>query len=94
MDNKDVRDGFYDSAAWSRIRARRLRYDKYQCQECRKYGRLIEATEVHHIKHLEDAPELALDFNNLVSLCHKCHNKQHPEKTAKANGGKSFRRYD
>jgi 5-methylcytosine-specific restriction endonuclease McrA len=39
-----------------------------------------EAKEVHHIKHLEDYPELAFDDNNLISLCSACHRKMHPEK--------------
>ncbi len=71
---------FYDSAAWKRTRERTLRRDKYMCVECRRYGRMREAVDVHHIKHLEDAPELALDPRNLISLCRACHNRQHPEK--------------
>lgn len=39
-----------------------------------------EATEVHHVKHADEYPELVYDKTNLVSLCHGCHNKQHPEK--------------
>jgi 5-methylcytosine-specific restriction endonuclease McrA len=39
-----------------------------------------EAKEVHHIKHLDDYPELAFDDNNLISLCSACHRKMHPEK--------------
>lgn len=35
---------------------------------------------VHHIKPLRDAPELALDLANLVSLCDACHDEAHPEK--------------
>ena len=33
--------------------------------------------EVDHIKELEDFPELALDDNNLRTLCKDCHNKRH-----------------
>jgi len=43
-----------------------------------------EATEVHHIKHLEDFPDLAYEDDNLVSLCHACHNARHPEKARRA----------
>ena len=35
------------------------------------------ADEVHHIKELREYPELALDDDNLVSLCAKCHNMRH-----------------
>lgn len=71
---------FYDTAAWKRTRERVLRRDRYMCVDCRRYGRMREAVEVHHIQHLEDAPELALDPGNLVSLCKACHRKRHPEK--------------
>jgi 5-methylcytosine-specific restriction enzyme A len=35
---------------------------------------------VHHIEELSDKPELALNEDNLISLCNSCHNKEHPEK--------------
>ena len=71
---------FIDSKAWRKKREYILRRDKYQCQYCKRYGIRREATEVHHIKHYADHPELGLTDSNLVSLCHSCHNKQHPEK--------------
>lgn len=75
---------FYNSPRWRHRREQILRRDHYLCQECRKYGRRREATTVHHIQHLEDAPELALTPSNLVSLCTACHNKLHPEKAGAA----------
>lgn len=75
----------YDSATWKRVRDRILRRDGYQCQICKRYGRMRQATEVHHIKHVDEYPELALDPGNLISLCHACHQGQHPEKTDAAN---------
>lgn len=71
---------FYDTPRWRRTRERALRRDNYQCQNCRRYGRIVSATEVHHKQHLEDAPEKAYDLANLISLCQACHNKMHPEK--------------
>lgn len=73
---------FYVSAKWKSKRAAILRRDKYLCQECKRYGRTREAQTVHHIKHLEDNPELAFEDSNLISLCFACHNKVHPEKGA------------
>jgi 5-methylcytosine-specific restriction endonuclease McrA len=35
---------------------------------------------VHHIEHLDKRPDLALDNDNLESLCADCHNREHPEK--------------
>lgn len=71
---------FLKSKQWQRKRAAILRRDKYQCRECRRYGRTREATTVHHIKHRDEFPELALVDSNLISLCDSCHNKFHPEK--------------
>ena len=78
-------DDFYQGTRWKIMRQRILRRDKYMCQNCRRYGRQREATEVHHIEHLEDHPERAYDPKNLVSLCHSCHNAQHPEKAKVMN---------
>jgi 5-methylcytosine-specific restriction endonuclease McrA len=71
---------FYGTEKWKRKRAAILARDKYQCQICKRYGRTRQATEVHHIVHLEDDPSRALDGSNLISLCKACHNAQHPEK--------------
>ena len=73
-------NAFYLSSKWKRKRKAILKRDGYECQDCKRYGRIREATEVHHIKHLEDAPELAYDNDNLISLCKACHNARHPEK--------------
>lgn len=73
-------DDFYNSPAWKRKRKAILRRDGYMCRRCRRYGKRTEATTVHHIKHLDSFPELALADSNLISLCDKCHNKEHPEK--------------
>ena len=75
---------FYTSAKWKRFRKCILIRDDYTCQRCKRYGRLTPAREVHHIKHLEDFPELAYDPQNCVSLCRACHNMQHPEKGTKS----------
>lgn len=67
--------GFYHTSAWRRIRVQALQRDHYLCQACLKNNRFTKATEVHHIKELEDHPELALDLDNLQSLCWDCHEK-------------------
>ena len=71
---------FYHNKKWKKLRAAILRRDKYQCQKCKRYGRIRPALTVHHIKHLDEYPELAYDPKNLVSLCAACHNEEHPEK--------------
>jgi len=76
---------FYTTTKWKKKRASVLKRDGYLCQDCLRYGRRTEATEVHHIDFLENAPEKALDSDNLISLCRTCHNKRHPEKAIKSN---------
>ena len=56
-----------------------LQRDHYWCQRC---GRRA-ATTVHHIIPREERPALALDLDNLQSICPQCHNQLHPEKGAK-----------
>lgn len=68
---------FYKSTAWKSKRRNILRRDDYRCQECKRYGKSITATTVHHIEPLKDKPELRLEGSNLVSLCGKCHERMH-----------------
>ena len=91
---------FYGTEAWKRCRAAALRRDGGLCVWCMRRGRVtvdakgrrwpVLATVVHHIQHLEDRPDLALDLGNLVSLCDSCHDEAHPEKRKTAiDGGNS-----
>lgn len=76
----------YNDPRWKRKRAAILRRDGYKCGECRRYGKSREAKEVHHIKPVDEWPELAFVDSNLISLCHPCHNKKHPEKALAMRG--------
>lgn len=71
---------FYLTSMWRKKRISILARDHHECQRCRKKGRHSNATMVHHIKHLDEYPELALTDENLVSLCDECHLAEHPEK--------------
>ncbi|WP_028392733.1 HNH endonuclease [Bacillus cihuensis] len=77
--NKEAR-AFYKSAAWMKCRQVVLIRDNYLCQECLRKGKITIGNTVHHIKHLEEHPELALDIDNLECICRPCHNKEHPER--------------
>lgn len=70
----------YCSSRWKRKRAAILRKQNYMCANCKRYGRAREAVEVHHVKHVDEYPELAFVDDNLVGLCKSCHLKQHPER--------------
>lgn len=54
--------------------------DGYMCQRCKKYGKQVEGTIVHHIKEADEYPELSWNIDNMETVCMACHNKLHPEK--------------
>jgi 5-methylcytosine-specific restriction endonuclease McrA len=68
------------SKKWKNKRQYILHRDGFLCQECRKYGRNVEAKIVHHIVEVDDEPSLKMVNNNLISVCYSCHNRLHPEK--------------
>lgn len=83
--NKEERIKFYKSKAWQYIRYRVLERDNYECQECKRQGRVFtdfhkpdkhKRLDIDHIKSLARYPELALEMQNLETLCVKCHNKK------------------
>lgn len=78
----------YKSARWKRKRESILKRDGYMCQRCKRYGRTVSATTVHHIQHADERPDLAFESRNLISLCSACHNKEHPEKATEARWGR------
>lgn len=77
----------YKDTIWKRKQKKILKRDGYMCQWCKRYGKKVDATTVHHIKHADEYPELVYTDSNLISLCSACHNKAHPEKA------KNHRRY-
>ena len=83
-------DPFLLSKEWKAKRAQILDDDKYECQYHKERGSYKHATMVHHVKHRDKFPELALEKyyidengiqqRNLMSLCNECHELQHPER--------------
>lgn len=68
---------------WRRLRQRALRRDGFRCREAARYGRMEEATVVHHIWPAEDYPEYAYCLWNLVSLSQTNHDAMHDRVTRK-----------
>ena len=75
---------FYKSKAWRETREQVLKRDNYECQECKKQGKVStinpnkhKSLDVDHIKELDSHPDLAYDMDNLVTLCIACHNRKH-----------------
>lgn len=77
---------FYHTAAWRRLRALVISRQGGMCFDCMERMRLgyqkkpRRATMVHHIVPYKERPDLALNENNLVALCDKCHEARHPER--------------
>ncbi|BDH62319.1 HNH endonuclease [Lysinibacillus sp. PLM2] len=82
---------FYDSYAWRKLSKQIKQRDNNECQECKRQGKVfIDTNEysetakrkkiqlvVHHKKELEFHPDLALEEDNLETICVDCHNKEH-----------------
>ena len=60
-------DRGYD-ALWQKVRLMKLSMNPL-CQMCEDEGRIVAAKLVHHIKPVENHPELRLYADNLMSLC-------------------------
>ena len=74
---KDFSRDFYNSKAWKKTRNAIIARDLGLCQICKKHP----ATEVHHIIPLTpeniNNPDITLGSDNLISLCHIDHMRQH-----------------
>lgn len=68
---------FYKSWAWQKKRREVLKRDNYECQRCKRLGRVSKGEVVHHIKELKDRPDLGMTTGNLISVCYQCHNVIH-----------------
>lgn len=80
---------FYATDEWQNLRQEVLERDHYECQWCKAEGRVTTkdtVLEVDHIMTVEQHPELALDINNLRTLCKDCHNKRHHRFNYKSKG--------
>ena len=71
---------FYGSRKWKRCRKNYLSLHPV-CEQCEKLGRITPAKIVHHKIYLDTQsykdPEVALNFDNLESLCFDCHRSEH-----------------
>lgn len=100
---KGITKSFYNSNDWKEKKEAILVRDNYCCQRCLgkwkgkgdqiKKPRLITSNdtrlEVHHIVELKDDPSKCLDDDNLITLCHHCHDVQHNRVTKWFNKNKA-----
>ena len=71
----------YKTAKWEAKRASILRRDAYQDQLKKRYGKLVQATIVHHIFPANEFPEYAWEDWNLISVSLATHNELHDRNT-------------
>ena len=71
---------FYDDPYWRNYLSKKiLKRDNNECQECKKEGKVSikqqgKKLDIHHIKELEEYPELAYEESNLETVCVHHHN--------------------
>lgn len=79
-----MREDFYHSKEWARVRKLALVKAGYKCNRCSNAGKIV-----HHKIYLTDEnyldPEISLGLDNLEVLCQDCHNREHFEKPIREN---------
>lgn len=84
MDAKSYYKKLIQSQRWVKLRALKVANNPL-CEMCLLDDITTPTQEVHHIRPVESAPDrhtmmlLCFDYNNLQSLCSKCHKAVHVE---------------
>ena len=82
MSQKQDKQRIYNSKEWKIIRQAKLSATPL-CEQCLRQDKWVAAQCVHHIIPIETATdfaymrELAFRYDNLMSLCFKCHGEIH-----------------
>lgn len=86
--NKKIRSKFYSTDEWKKLRLAKL-YETQLCEVCSAKGRIEKreiltlAEDVHHLRsfmkggNYNEQAMLFFDYNNLCSICKKCHSEIH-----------------
>lgn len=73
---KRARHKIYNNRRWRKVRAFKFKSNPL-CEQCLLKGRVTEAQLIHHIIPIDVDPNLAYEYDNLMSLCHNCHGEVH-----------------
>lgn len=68
---------FYNNKQWKKLTHVIKQKDNGLCLNCLNDNKIKYKDVIHHIIPLTDDKSKALDINNLISLCHTCHNRTH-----------------
>lgn len=78
---RNAPESFYKSPQWKTCRAQYLDKSNHLCERCLAKGLYVPARFVHHKIHLNGSnyrdPKVSLNFDNLLAVCHECHNEIH-----------------
>lgn len=79
--NRAERIKVYNTSRWKKLRLAKLMKDPL-CEMCLQKGITTAATQAHHIDSFMNYEDLirkdkAFNYNNLMSLCTKCHSEIH-----------------
>ena len=74
---------FYRSRAWRNVRDLVMDRAHGLCERCAERGEVKPADVVHHVVPLSpdniDDPDISLNPERLMALCHDCHTEVHQE---------------
>lgn len=77
-----ARRKIYNTRRWQRIRSIKFATTP-MCEMCERKGLAVPAEDIHHITSFMSSADpatqrfLAFDYDNLMSLCKKCHQHIH-----------------
>ena len=78
MSTRRERREVYDTGRWRALRAAVLLRAGHQCARCRKAGRRVLATLVHHVVPIRQGGD-PWEAENLEPLCRRCHDETHDD---------------
>ena len=85
MNNEELkRDAWYSSKKWTSLRRAFISRNPL-CSICDANGFVRSADVVDHIVERKDNDALRLNWDNLQSLCHSCHNQKSADEKRKRN---------
>lgn len=87
---RSVDSSFYKTTAWKKCRAGYIKKCGGLCERCLAKGLIVPGYIVHHKIHLTpdnvNEPSIALNYDNLMYVCERCHNEIH----FKSNANKRY----
>lgn len=78
----------YDTRAWRRLSDKKRTVDPF-CERCLLDGRHVVAKIVDHKKEIKDGGK-PMEWDNLESMCHQCHNSKTQDEKDKRDGKAIF----